>query len=254
MIKIVLGLVRDLYFNLCIITIMTIRKTIDAENIEMLDSIIETCDNLIEIDRLIQRREDQPLKFNIELVQDNITNMKVDAIVNAAHEGLSGGGGVDGAIHRVAGAQLAGECINQLYGCPVGYARITNGYNLTANYVIHTVAPVWRGGKFNEFNELRQCYSSCLNLASMQGLKSIAFPCLGTGAFCMPKKESAVEALDVVRSYFENVIESYGKSLDNHPIWMQCETSLESVKFVCFNPEDYQCYLDLLPNGVLEIR
>jgi O-acetyl-ADP-ribose deacetylase (regulator of RNase III) len=130
----------------------------------------------------------------IELVMGDLTQMDVDAIVNAANETLLGGGGVDGAIHRAAGPQLLEEC-RAIGGCPTGEARITKGYNLKARYVIHTVGPVWRGGQNGETQLLRSAYLSSLKLAQQYGLKSIAFPNVSTEFYHFTNQSAAQIAL-----------------------------------------------------------
>jgi len=144
----------------------------------------------------------------IKALQSDITTLKADAIVNAANETLLGGGGVDGAIHRTAGPELKEYC-RKLGGCPTGEARITPGFKLPAKHVIHTVGPVWHGGKSNEATLLANCYRNSLELALKHGAKTIAFPSISTGVYGYPKEEAAKVAVAVMREYeskFDEII------------------------------------------------
>lgn len=169
----------------------------------------------------------------IELIKGDITKIKADAIVNAANSSLMGGGGVDGAIHRAGGAAILEECRKiaaKQGGCKTGEAVITTGGNLPAKYVIHTVGPVWNGGKKNEPALLASCYQNSLKLAIEYKLSSIAFPNISTGVYGYPKKEGAEIAVSTV---FE---------------FLQQNDFIDKVYFVCFDEENYQLYSSLIKN------
>ncbi|WP_455375872.1 O-acetyl-ADP-ribose deacetylase [Kaarinaea lacus] len=136
----------------------------------------------------------------LEIIQADITTLKLDAIVNAANSTLLGGGGVDGAIHRAAGPQLVEAC-RPLGGCSPGHAKITPGFNLPAKYVIHTVGPVWHGGKSGEAAVLASCYHECLKLALENKIRTIAFPAISTGVYGYPKEDAAKIAIGILREY-----------------------------------------------------
>ena len=136
----------------------------------------------------------------ITIQEADITELEVDAIVNAANSSLLGGGGVDGAIHRAAGKELLAEC-RMLDGCAVGNAKLTKGYKLPAKYIIHTVGPKWNGGDKGERGKLASCYRRCMELAQSHQLQSIAFPGVSTGIYGYPQREAADTALGTIHEF-----------------------------------------------------
>lgn len=162
----------------------------------------------------------------IEIIKGDITKLNVDAIVNAANNSLLGGGGVDGAIHRAAGPMLLEEC-KKLGGCPTGEAKITKGYNLPAKFVIHTVGPVWKGGNYNEDELLSNCYKNSLKLALENGIKTIAFPSISTGAYRFPVERASKIAFNTVMEF------------------LQQHNEIEKVIFCCFDDNTYALYKQL---------
>ena len=163
----------------------------------------------------------------IEIIQGDIAKLKVDAIVNAANTTLLGGGGVDGAIHRAAGPELLAEC-RALGGCRPGEAKMTRGYQLPADFVIHTVGPVWRGGKQHEQETLANCYRNSMQLASEHGIKTIAFPAISCGAYGYPIAEAAQIALKTTQDFL---------AIDNR---------ISKVTFVLWDKDTYNMYHQLL--------
>ena len=163
----------------------------------------------------------------IDIVRGDITTLDVDAIVNAANTTLRGGGGVDGAIHRVAGPELLEEC-RTLGGCPPGDAKITRGYKLPARFVIHTVGPVWSGGQRNEPQILANCYRKSLRLAVENRIKTIAFPAISCGAYRYPIREAAQIALETTREFLAS------------------NDQIDKVIFVVTNDEIFAAYHQIL--------
>ena len=160
----------------------------------------------------------------IEVIQQDVTRLAVDVIVNAANASLLGGGGVDGAIHRAAGPELLAYC-RRLGGCPTGQARITPGFKLPAAAVIHTVGPVWQGGGREEASLLGSCYENSFMLALKRGARSIAFPAISTGVYGYPKDQAARIAVSLMREY---------------------EAHFDRIIACCFSAEDVDLYRSVL--------
>ncbi len=167
---------------------------------------------------------------SIEVIEGDITRQGVDAIVNAANTSLLGGGGVDGAIHRAAGPELLAEC-RRLHGCLTGEAKITRGYRLPARWVIHTAGPVWRGGHDFEDELLANCYRRSLEIAVLNGARSVAFPAISTGVYGFPLERATRIAAREVRAFLEK------------------DPGLERVLFVCFDRRTRECYERVLAEG-----
>ncbi len=162
----------------------------------------------------------------MEIVLGDITKLQVEGIVNAANSSLLGGGGVDGAIHRAAGRELVHEC-RLLGGCQTGDAKLTKGYNLPADYIIHTVGPVWQGGNNQEAELLASCYRRSLQIAIAKKIKSLAFPCISTGVYQFPKKLAAEIAFNTCQEQQSNNLSP-------------------QIIFCCFEAEDYEIYNRLI--------
>ena len=163
----------------------------------------------------------------IDFIRGDITTLDVDAIVNAANTTLLGGGGVDGAIHRAAGHELLAEC-RTLGGCQPGEAKLTRGYRLPAWFVIHTVGPVWRGGKRGESRTLANCYRNSLQLAVERGIKTIAFPAISCGAYGYPISEATQIAVETTREFLATT------------------DRIDKVIFVLWSEDIYEAYRQLL--------
>ena|SRR5256885_9737385 len=163
------------------------------------------------------------IRSRIEVVEGDITQQKVDALVNAANTTLLGGGGVDGAIHRAAGPELLEEC-RTLGGCPTGQAKITSAYNLPAKWVIHTVGPVWRDGNHDEDELLANCYRNALAFGEERGIRTMAFPSISTGAYGFPMERAARIAVTEIKGFLERT------------------ASVEKVFLVCFGKNAFDIH------------
>ena len=173
----------------------------------------------------------------IEIIREDITKIHADAIVNAANSSLLGGGGVDGAIHRVGGKAILDDCKRiraKQGGCKTGQAVITTAGNLPARYVIHTVGPVWVDGSHNEKELLYQCYVNCLKIAVQNNIHTIAFPNISTGIYHFPKQLAAGIAIKAI----------------NDAMPMVKENGMEKILFVCFDAENYTIYTNLLNRNI----
>ncbi|HQG52332.1 MAG TPA: O-acetyl-ADP-ribose deacetylase [Bacteroidales bacterium] len=166
----------------------------------------------------------------LEVIKGDITELDVDAIVNAANNSLLGGGGVDGAIHKAAGPELLEEC-RKIGRCETGKARMTSGYKLKAKFIIHTVGPVWRGGIYNEPELLASCYRESLELAEKNKIKTIAFPGISTGIYGFPKNLAAIIAVSETKRF------------------MTKSRLPEKVIFVAYDDENYRIYQKLIENN-----
>jgi O-acetyl-ADP-ribose deacetylase len=175
---------------------------------------------------LIPIRRHAVMEDTIEIIQGDITTQEVDAVVNAANTTLLGGGGVDGAIHRAAGPELVAET-RKIGGCPTGEARATKGYNLPAKWVIHTVGPVWGGGKRNEDALLASCYINCFKTARELGVKTIAFPSISTGAYMFPLERATEIALNETKKALKS------------------DREFNKVIFVCFGEKVLKTYEEI---------
>ena len=172
---------------------------------------------------------------DLQIVRSDITTLRVDAIVNAANETLLGGGGVDGAIHRAAGPELLAACrllpqIRPNVRCPTGEARLTDGFELPATFVIHTVGPVWHGGSREESEKLASCYRESLRLAMENCVRTLAFPAISCGVYGYPPRAAALVAVQSTREFVAN------------------NDAIEKILFVCFNEEIEHAYREALRN------
>jgi O-acetyl-ADP-ribose deacetylase (regulator of RNase III) len=168
--------------------------------------------------------------MKILIQSGDITKVETAAIVNAANTSLLGGGGVDGAIHKMAGPQLLEECVkirNREGGCKTGHSVITSSGNLKSDFVIHTVGPVWNGGNGNQRELLKSCYETALDLCVVNDIKTVAFPNISTGIYQFPKKEACQIAIDTVSNY-------------------KNKTKLDQVLFVCYDDINFSLYEEYL--------
>lgn len=173
----------------------------------------------------------------IKVIQGDITQIAVDAVVNAANTSLLGGGGVDGAIHRIGGKEILDECKKiraKQGGCDVGEAVITTAGNLPAKFVIHTVGPVWQGGNSQEDKLLTNAYNNSLKLAIENNIQTIAFPNISTGVYRFPKERAAEIAIQTVIDFLKN------------------QTTIKEVVFVCFDKENFEIYVNLIKNSSID--
>lgn len=174
------------------------------------------------------------MRDRIAIVSGDITKQRVDAIVNAANSSLTGGAGVDGAIHTAAGRELYEECL-ALGGCPTGEAKATKGYALPAKWVIHTVGPIWRDGKRGEAEKLARCYQNSLKVAAALPARTVAFPCISTGAYGFPIEEATEIALNETFKF------------------LQQDESIEQITFVCFGQAAFNTYQQMLEKHLAHI-
>lgn len=170
--------------------------------------------------------------MELKVILGDITKVKADAIVNAANNSLLGGGGVDGAIHRAAGPRLLEEC-RKLKGCETGEAKITKGYNLPAEFVIHTVGPIWQGGNHGEAQLLANCYSNSLKLAEEYNCHHVAFPSISTGVYHFPLEKASKIAVKTIMEYCKD------------------EYSINNVDIVCFDNKTKKYYIDALKEELI---
>ncbi len=177
---------------------------------------------------------DNPAPFmdRITIVHGDITQQPVEAVVNPANSSLLGGGGVDGAIHKAAGLELYEEC-KKLKGCATGEAKLTHGFGLRAKWVIHTVGPIWKNGTRSEEEKLAKCYRSCFELVEQNGIATVAFPAISTGAYGFPMESAARIALTETARF------------------LQKNQRVERVFLVCFTRNNYEIYMQAINDTVV---